>query len=141
MAEKEMSVRRCRWVFVALLATFAMAAPQILRAADSPESVDFGRDVLPIFVKHCHECHGSNKQENGLRLDVRDAMFRGGDSGEPAVVPYDSKQSHLLQRVKNTDASSAMPPDGKRLSAADVDILRKWIDQGASWPDALAGQA
>ncbi len=103
--------------------------------------VDFAREVQPIFAKHCVQCHGSETQENQLRLDVRDWAQRGGESGEPAFVPYDADNSHLIQLVTSTDQEMAMPPEGERLSEKEVAVLRNWIDQGAPWPDALAGHA
>ncbi|MFO0885321.1 MAG: DUF1553 domain-containing protein [Pirellulales bacterium] len=103
--------------------------------------VDFAREVQPIFSKHCIQCHGSDTQENQLRLDVRDWAQRGGESGEPAFVPYDADSSHLIQLVTSTDKEQAMPPEGERLSATEIAVLRNWIDQGAPWPDELAGHA
>lgn len=141
MAENRMCWRRCDWAFAALFATLAMAAPRSLSAAEPPPAVDFSREVLPILAERCHGCHGSKKQESGLRLDVRDAAFRGGGSGERAIVPHEAEHSYLLQRVVSTDGELAMPPDGKRLSDADVAVLRRWIEQGAPWPDALPGRA
>ncbi|HEY1598258.1 MAG TPA: DUF1553 domain-containing protein [Pirellulales bacterium] len=103
--------------------------------------VDFVSEVRPLLATHCVGCHGTDAQENQLRLDVRDWAFRGGESGEPAVVPYDTDASHLLARVTSKDREARMPPEDPRLSDAEVATLRNWIDQGAPWPDELAGHA
>ena len=66
-------------------------------AADG--AVDFVREVRPILEQHCYECHGSEKQKNGYRLDVRDIALKGGDSGEAAIRPHDAKQSPLIRLV------------------------------------------
>jgi hypothetical protein len=116
----------------------ALSASRPVRAEDKPKP-DFGRDVLPVLRERCFSCHDGRKHRSGLRLDVRAQALRGGDSGQPAVAPGDSKKSELIRRVTSTDAEVAMPPKGERLSAAQVGMLRIWIDAGATWPDALAG--
>lgn len=104
------------------------------------KSVDFAQDVRPIIQRHCHRCHGQEKQENGLRLDVRDAAFRGGESGEPAITAFDGDGSYLIQRVTSRESGAVMPPEGAKLTESEIATLRNWIDQGAPWPDALAGR-
>ena len=106
--------------------------------------IDFARDVLPIFRDHCHECHGPEMQKAGYRLDLRDAALRGGDSGQPALVPHNPNESPLFQLVAGIDPDRIMPPpkSGKsRLSTPELDVLRRWIESGPAWPDSLAGQA
>jgi mono/diheme cytochrome c family protein len=102
--------------------------------ADDKMAVDFEREVLPIFKSRCFECHGSRAQESGLRLDVRLLALEGGDSG-PILISKDSSKSELIHRVTARDQDTQMPPEGTRLSDAQVATLRKWIDQGADWPD------
>ncbi|HTU17773.1 MAG TPA: PSD1 and planctomycete cytochrome C domain-containing protein [Gemmataceae bacterium] len=108
--------------------------------AAEPPRVDFARDVQPILKKRCFSCHDSRKHKAGLRLDVRASALRGGESGKPAIVRGDGKKSELLRRVTTTDEDEVMPPSGEPLSAAQVKLLREWIDSGAAWPDALAGE-
>lgn len=98
--------------------------------------VDFARDVQPIFIKRCYECHGPDKQRSNLRLDLKAEAARGGKSGEPSWIPGDSAKSSIVQRVTSTDPDEQMPPKGERLTAEQVQALRTWIDQGASWPEA-----
>lgn len=113
-------------LFICLLATASAAAP-----------VDFVREVRPIFEKHCYECHGDKKQKGGLRLDVKSAALKGGDSHGPDIIPGKAKQSHLLQVVTSGDEDEVMPPKGTRLNATQVATLTAWIDQGAVWPDGV----
>lgn len=107
-------------------------------AADLPPAADrvvnFKKDVLPIFQKHCWKCHGSEKREGGLRLDHDDALD-GGDSG-PSILKKRSAESSLIRKVAGLDKDSIMPPEdeGERLTPAEIGILRKWIDDGATWP-------
>jgi mono/diheme cytochrome c family protein len=107
--------------------------------AAEPSRIDFARDIQPILKKHCFSCHDGRKHKAGLRLDVRASALRGGESGKPAIVGGDSNKSELLRRITSSDDEEVMPPEGERLSDAQVKLLRQWIDAGAIWPDALAG--
>jgi hypothetical protein len=99
--------------------------------------VDFNRDVRPILTDNCFHCHGSDRQtrEGELRLDLSEAATKGGESGKPAVVPGDPDASELIQRITTSDESERMPPaDAKpRLTAKQVETLRKWIASGAKY--------
>ncbi|HWG41882.1 MAG TPA: PSD1 and planctomycete cytochrome C domain-containing protein [Gemmataceae bacterium] len=109
------------------------------QAADKPR-VEFARDVLPIFKSRCFSCHDGRKHKAGLRLDVRSSVLRGGESGKPSLVPHNAAKSELLRRITSDDDEEVMPPKGERLSTAQVKLLRDWINAGAIWPDALAGE-
>jgi hypothetical protein len=102
-------------------------------ALAAPVQVDFDREIRPIFAQHCYECHGPDKAKGGLRLT--DAKIAMGElkSGAKAIVPGDVKQSELLRRVKSNDADEMMPPKGERLTAAQIEKLQTWIEQGAKW--------
>ena len=106
------------------------------RAADVV-MVDFVRDIQPIFAKNCYSCHGPQKQKGGLRLDVKSFALAGGK--EAAILPGKGADSPLIKNVVGADPESVMPPKGERLTAAQIDILRAWIDQGAAWPESANG--
>jgi mono/diheme cytochrome c family protein len=93
-------------------------------------TVDFVRDIQPIFAKSCAGCHGAVNQKSGLRLDSGEAALRGGNSGAD-VVPGDSTHSRLVTLVSGGEGSLVMPPGGPRLTAEQVRLIRAWIDQGA----------
>lgn len=96
--------------------------------------VDFEREIAPIFAARCIKCHGPEKQKEGFRLDQRTTAFAGGDSGEPGIVPRQSAQSELFRRIDPTDELDRMPPKGEPLTAAEIELIRHWIDAGAVWP-------
>lgn len=104
-------------------------------AAAAP--VDFVRDVRPIFEKHCYACHGAEKQKSSLRLDIKSEAMKGGDAYGPAIVPGKAQESPLIQLVGGEDADTRMPPEGERLSDAEIALLARWIDEGAVWPDGV----
>jgi len=118
-----------------LLGSLLALMPGVGRAADSPGGVDFARDVYPILLRSCVECHGPSKQKGKLRLDSRDAVLRGGRSG-PAVVPGKAEQSEVYRRIALARGDADVMPDrGEPLPAVQVALIRQWIDQGAAWPD------
>ncbi len=127
-----------------LAVAVAMITPIRLFADELPlpldRQVDFALDIQPIFSKHCLSCHGSEKQEAGLRLDRSDFAMLGGDSGK-AIVTGDSAQSRLIHYVAATDSEKVMPPEGSRLSPDQIGLLRTWINRGAIWPDDPSASA
>ncbi len=108
-----------------------------LAAAASAAPVDFVRDVRPIFEQHCYECHGDKKQKGGLRLDVKAAALKGGDTKGPDIIPGQANQSPLLHLVTTEDEDEVMPPKGARLNATQVAVLTRWINEGAAWPEGV----
>jgi cytochrome c553 len=102
-------------------------------AARAEDGVAFFESrVRPVLVERCYGCHGAEKQKGGLRLDSRDAVRTGGDSG-PALVPGRPEESRLVRAVRHTDKSLKMPPD-KKLSAEQVADLERWVAIGAPDP-------
>lgn len=101
--------------------------------------IDFDEQIRPIFAKHCFSCHGGIKQSGGLNLIEKASLFGETDSGI-VLQPGKPYKSELINRVSSDDADTRMPPPehGRALSAAEVELLRKWIAQGAIWKDPWA---
>ena len=123
-------------LLAALLPSALVAQATVSLPPASPAAVDFVRDVAPIFQRHCYACHGPDKQRSGYRLDVRDSALRGGDQHAPAIVPGNSAASPLIRFVAGLEPELRMPQKGDLLDAAAIGVLRRWIDDGADWPDA-----
>ncbi len=107
--------------------------------SQNPEAmplVRFTEDVEPIFVRSCTKCHGSLRQESNYRLDHRVLAIAGGASDAPSIVPFKSDDSPLIQYVSGQVDGMLMPPRGSRLTSAEINVLRLWIDQGAVGPDS-----
>jgi hypothetical protein len=121
---------------VAFFAVFSFA--QTARAVEtSPEAIEFfEKKVRPLLAEKCWSCHGPQKQRAGLRLDGRDSVLKGGDTG-PAVIPGKPDQSLLVRAVRR-DGDLKMPPKDP-LSAGEVENLAAWVRDGALWPAASAG--
>lgn len=102
--------------------------------AVAAEPIDYAKNIQPIFKKNCYECHGPDKKESGLRLDQRQEALAGGDSGA-AIVAGDPGGSLLLKLVQSDDPEKVMPPKGDSLSRAEIELLKKWIEDGAQWPE------
>ncbi|REK09452.1 MAG: DUF1553 domain-containing protein [Planctomycetota bacterium] len=117
-----------------------VAAPGKLRAQGQGEDaqVDFVRDVQPLLRRHCFRCHGPKEQEGSLALNRRESTLGTADSGEPIVVAGQADDSLLIKRLTDAEYGDLMPLDAEPLSDAEIGTLRSWIDQGASWPDAVA---
>ncbi|WP_166442730.1 PSD1 and planctomycete cytochrome C domain-containing protein [Phragmitibacter flavus] len=98
--------------------------------------VDFTRDIQPIFNQHCVKCHGPDEQNGALRYDSKVAAFSQADSGHHAIVPGDPTKSQLLARISSTHPKDQMPPKGDRLSQTEINLLTRWIQSGASWPES-----
>ncbi len=129
---------RALFAVLALVAASAAIAQELPPAAT--ETVDFAKQIQPIFEQRCVGCHGPNQQFNGLRLDRKADALKGGASG-PVILPGDSANSRLIHLVAGYQVKVVMPPTGDPLTAQQVGLLRAWIDQGANWPDDAAAAA
>ena len=96
----------------------------------------FEKEVRPILVERCFECHSNTKQKGGLRVDHIGYLKTGGDTG-PAVVPGEPSKSPLMEAIRWTNEDFQMPPknNGGKLPDAQIAILEKWIKMGAPWPE------
>ncbi len=95
--------------------------------ADEPP--DFAHDIVPLLKKHCAECHGGREAKGGFSLNTRKLLLES-----EAAVPRKSNKSRLVELVTSNDVDEQMPPKGKpRLSAKEIGLLRKWIDDGLQW--------
>jgi ankyrin repeat protein len=116
------------------LVTWALGTAQ---SRQSPAKVDFRRDVQPLLRQYCLDCHGPSQQMNGFRLDRRRDAMRGGTIA--VIAPGNSAGSRLYLKLIGNQYGAQMPPTGP-LSREQINVFRDWIDQGAEWPDDLAGE-
>jgi ankyrin repeat protein len=103
------------------------------------EKVDFAKQIKPLLERSCVACHGPDKQRSNFRLDSRESLLKGGNTGTAAVVPEKCAQSPLLEYVSGRVEGMEMPPMPKRdrfaaFTGEEVELVRAWIEQGAVWP-------
>ncbi|HUG91355.1 MAG TPA: PSD1 and planctomycete cytochrome C domain-containing protein [Planctomycetaceae bacterium] len=111
-------------------------------AADRPTTEQlefFERKVRPLLAENCWKCHGPNEQKGSLRLDSRDAVLKGGDTG-PALVPGRPDESEMILAVSYDPGGYQMPPTGK-LPQEAIETLAEWVRMGAPWPADRAAAA
>ncbi len=102
-------------------------------AVSAPEDLEFfEKQVRPLLVQHCYECHSGAESNGGLLLDSRDGWQKGGDTG-PAIVPGEPDKSRLIEAVRYKNHDLQMPPK-KPLSEAEVNTLVQWVQRGAPDP-------
>ncbi|WP_349313922.1 DUF1553 domain-containing protein [Chitinophaga sp. MM2321] len=105
----------------------------ILVACNSRKRVDFSTEVKPILNKHCISCHGGVKQNGGFSVLFREEAMGITKSGKPAIIPGHPEKSEFIRRLTCKDPKERMPRKGEPLTAEEVDILTRWVKQGAEW--------
>ncbi|MBK8000995.1 MAG: PSD1 domain-containing protein [Verrucomicrobia bacterium] len=115
-----------------------LACSLMLSANLGAAAIEFSRDIEPILIKRCSECHGPDQQKSNLRLDSRAAALKAGKSGALALVPGQPDASELMKRITTTDSDEVMPPKGGPLTEREVAAMRQWIAEGAVWPEVDA---
>jgi mono/diheme cytochrome c family protein len=120
--------------FAALAALTPEQIQQLPPPADHP--VNFAAEIKPIFEASCINCHGHGRDKGGFKIDNRETLLKGSDSGA-VIVPGKSADSLLISLVQGFDPDSVMPKKGSRLTPQQIGLLRAWIDQGAPWDAAI----
>ncbi len=129
---KRIDTARAGRFLASIIAGVLLAIPAA-RAATPAQLDFFERRIRPLLAAECHECHGAKKQKGGLRVDFRDGLLKGGDSG-PALVPGDAAKSRLIQVIRHADPDAAMPKDRPKLADAVIADFVTWVNQGAPDP-------
>ena len=117
----------------ASLSLLLLAAGSIVSADEGEELRFFENDIRPLLAAECYDCHGPEKSKAGLRLDHRELILKGGDSGA-ALVEGKPDESLLVEAVRRGDPDFSMPPKTE-LTAKQVAALEKWVALGAPWPE------
>ena len=111
----------------------AVGAAREIASAIGQAKVDFKRDIEPIFAANCYQCHSAKKASGQLRLDAKAAAMKGGLSGA-AILPGNGKDSRLVHRLLGLNDEARMPMGGA-LKPEQIELVKRWIDEGAVWPD------
>ncbi|WP_254513514.1 PSD1 and planctomycete cytochrome C domain-containing protein [Anatilimnocola floriformis] len=118
-----------RWTRI--LVAMVVVGNSISASADAP---NFSRDILPILSDNCFHCHGPDPKarEADLQLDTEAGALRTEDA---VIIPGKSADSKLYQRLISSDHDEVMPPpkSNRKLTAAQIELVKRWIDAGAKW--------
>ncbi len=129
MIKQNLSALLCRLILI----TVSMSV--LVIAEDSPETtakpVSFYTDIRPIFQANCTGCHQPAKTEGAYVMTSFEAVSRTGESGAASIVPGKPDESYLVSQITPKDGVAEMPKSRKALSQPEIDLIRKWIEQGA----------
>ncbi len=138
MSKPSPSTKWFAFLFIILLPIAAFIfLPKRDEPANLPDYVDFNYHIRPILSQNCFVCHGPDEstREAGLRLDAFEHATAVLESGRAAVISGNSGESLLVERISADDPEDRMPPPKakKTLTAEEIALIKRWIDQGAEW--------
>ena len=116
-----------------LFASIIFFVSIIFNSLRPKKKISYTADVKPILNSKCISCHGGVKKNGGLSFLFRDEAIAVTQSGKPAIIPGSANKSELIRRLHETDLEERMPYRKPKLSDEEIEILTKWIDQGAQW--------
>ncbi|MBY0436375.1 MAG: DUF1549 domain-containing protein, partial [Cyclobacteriaceae bacterium] len=119
-------------IFTVFLVVFLTGCKQ------EPSRVDFSTQIKPIINKNCISCHGGVKRNSGFSLLFHQDALDTAESGKPAIIPGDPDHSELITRLGLSDPEERMPYKEEPLKKEEVELLRQWIKEGATWGDHWA---
>ena len=127
----------CLWASASVRA----GEPAVLSKIGGHKPVDFNHDIRPILADKCFKCHGPDEKSRAaeLRLDTKEGAFRNHDGTHP-LIPGKPDESEVFLRIVSTDENERMPPkdSGLSLTPTQVDLVKRWIQQGAPWQEHWA---
>src|SRR5258707_1081647 len=131
-------MQRTNWCLYALLTLCAIssAGGPATMGAVAPKPVSFSHDIAPLLFQQCQGCHGPEKSKGKYRVDTFDRLFTPGESKEPPVTSGKPGQSNLLRLITAKDDDDRMPQKADPLPAAQVLLVRRWIEEGAEFDGA-----
>lgn len=129
-----MRLKRNIWVWIPFLLGMFLMITQSCKQ----EKIDFNTQVRPILNRSCVSCHGGVKQSGGFGLVFREYALGKTKSGKFGIVPGDPKQSEMIARINHKDPEMRMPLEKDPLTSEEIDLLTKWIEEGAEWEEHWA---
>ncbi|PKA97413.1 cytochrome c [Flavobacteriaceae bacterium MAR_2009_75] len=108
------------------------------QSCQTSDKVDFSTQIKPLLNKKCISCHGGIKKSGGFSLLFESEAFANTESGQPAIIKGDASGSEMIKRLHEEDPELRMPYEAAKLSDEEIDLLTRWIDQGAEWGEHWA---
>ena len=125
----------CFWPLRApwhVLGTSFLLTAAALGASGKEGQVSYHQDIRPIFQAKCHGCHQPAKAEGDYVMTRFEQLIAGGETGDQAILPGNAAQSYLVELITPVNGRAEMPKKDDPLSTLEVDLVRRWIDQGAT---------
>ncbi len=110
----------------------------LTQACQTTDPIDFSAQIKPILNSKCITCHGGIKKNGGFSLLFKEEAFAKTESGKPAIIPGDAAGSEMIRRLHEEDPELRMPYEKAKLSDEEIDLLTRWINQGAEWGEHWA---
>ena len=120
------------------LLLFMVASFLLIQSCQSSDPIDFSTQIKPILNNKCIGCHGGVKKNGGFSLLFEEEAFADTKSGKPAIIPGDASGSEFIRRLHEDDTELRMPYEKAKLSEEEIELLTRWIDQGAKWGEHWA---
>jgi hypothetical protein len=121
---------------IALLGVFWTA--KSIYENNNSDKIDYSTQVKPIINKHCIACHGGVKKINDFSLLFRSDALAKTKSGKPAIIPFHPEKSDFIARLTHADPDERMPYRANPLKKEEIEILTRWVKEGAEWGDHWA---
>lgn len=116
----------------------AIGCIMLLAASCGEEKIDFNTQVRPILNKNCISCHGGVKQSGGFGLIFRENALGETKNGKIGIVPGHPEKSEMISRINHENKEMRMPLERDPLKPEEIEIITKWIEQGAEWQEHWA---
>ncbi|MCK5279146.1 MAG: hypothetical protein KAK04_11415, partial [Cyclobacteriaceae bacterium] len=123
-------LRSLKTVIITLLLAFSCLVVWVILPDDE---IDFNTQVKPIINNNCISCHGGVRQNGGFSLLFEEQAKGNTDSGVPAIIPGHPEKSEMIRRLQSHDLEERMPYEKKPLGKEEINILKRWIKEGAKW--------
>ncbi len=125
-------------LFVGLFITFLVASTYVMLTRNERQQISYNEHIRPIINAKCITCHGGVKKSAGVSFLFREEALDTAESGRPIIIPGDAKNSELYQRITHHDPEFRMPLEKQPLTEEEIDLIARWIEQGAEWEDHWA---
>ncbi len=125
-----MSSLRKEWLAACCVALCGLVSSAL---AEEPQPASFSKDIAPLLIKRCQACHGAPDPKGGYQVANFNLVLKPGDSDSAPITPGKPDESELLRLISSTDADERMPKEADPLSAAEIELVKRWIAEGAKY--------
>lgn len=130
--EKQVFMKR-KGLTIAVITALVAVSIYVILTIDASEQISYNGHIRPIINSKCIRCHGGVKKSAGLSFLFREEALDTAESGIPSIIPGDADHSELIRRITHHDPEKRMPLEDEPLSEDEIDLFKKWINQGANW--------